>query len=306
VEGETRAIFFITTARSGTQWIHHVLDRLYGDSLVSEHEPIGYDYEPRRSLRNAEALREIRRRPSVDHHMAGIHQVLKTKNYVEVGFPSCAAAPMLIKEFGPKLKLVQLTRHPAKVAASLVTHQWFGRRRPEIASLVTPHPSDLGVGWPQFTNRWDDMSRFERGLYYWGEVHLYGREVEMTYPETPFCRIRFEDLVSDPAQQARLHEFMVDGPMPDWRAVADERIDSYHRKTLHAIKPSTAYRHPEIVTLAQEFGYSFDETPRSLLRERYVASSPRQIFAYGLAKAVRASVRVARHVTARRRNRAGN
>jgi len=104
--------FFITTARSGTQSLHAALQTVYSDLLVAEHEPIRYAYAPKQCLRDPAALAALRIKPVVRQHLDHIHEVLRHKSYVEVGFPAFATAPLLAEEFGTRLRLVQLVRHP--------------------------------------------------------------------------------------------------------------------------------------------------------------------------------------------------
>ena len=81
------ATFFITTARSGTQWLCETLQEVYPDLLVPEHEPIRYAYAPKRCLRNPAAFAALRVEPAVRQHFDRIHEVLRYKSYIEVGFP---------------------------------------------------------------------------------------------------------------------------------------------------------------------------------------------------------------------------
>ena len=56
---EPTVTFFITTARSGTQWTASTLNKVYSDLLLAEHEPLGYRYEPRKTLRDLGKLRAL-------------------------------------------------------------------------------------------------------------------------------------------------------------------------------------------------------------------------------------------------------
>ncbi len=165
------ATFFIATARSGTQWVCHSLRTVFGDLLAIEHEPIKYAYSPKRCLRNPSALATLRTYPMVRRHLDKIHRTLKDRPYVEVGFPAFAAAPLLLEEFGSHLRLVHLTRHPLRTAASIVIHRWFDpRERPDIMADVALTPTDHGVRLHHYAGRWPQMSPFEKALFNWTEV----------------------------------------------------------------------------------------------------------------------------------------
>lgn len=135
------ATFFITTARSGTQWLAHNLSVHYQNELRAAHEPIGYAYRPKVYLRARERLDELSALPAVRKHLDDIHRVLQTRSYIEVGFPAFAMAPLLVRELGAQLRLVQLVRNPVRIAASLVTHRWYQGTRDDTLSAdieVTP------------------------------------------------------------------------------------------------------------------------------------------------------------------------
>ena len=217
--------FFITTARSGTQSLHAALQTAYSDLLVAEHEPIRYAYAPKQCLRNPGALAALRIKPVVRQHLDHIHEVLRHKSYVEVGFPAFAAAPLLAEEFGRRLRLVQLVRHPVRVAASLVTHRWFDPgQRDDIQTNIVPAPTDPGVHFKHYRDRWPHMSPFEKALFYWSEVHLYGLEVRDAHPSVPFLPLTFEDLMAQTAAHERLAAFLNVPYRPEWSKALARRI----------------------------------------------------------------------------------
>ncbi|HMT98596.1 MAG TPA: hypothetical protein PKA33_04400 [Amaricoccus sp.] len=168
---------------------------------------------------------------------------------MEVGFPAYALAPLLRAEFGEKLRLVQLVRHPVKVAASLVTHGWYCEgAREDIAQAVAPTPADPGVTLKAYAPRWPAMAPFEKSLFYWYEVHRYGKEVESASPPGRFAR---------------------------FRAKTDEVID-----------PAAITRHPEILALAEELGYAPQDIDAAEFAARYVRS-PLERLRAGLGQARR-------------------
>jgi len=268
------ATFVITTARSGTQWLCKSLQAIFPDLLVAEHEPIGYACAPKRCLRDPAASAALRAEPVVQQHLNRIHDVLRHKSYIEVGFPAFAAAPLLAAEFGTRLRLVQLVRHPVRVAASIVTHRWFDpSQRDDIKADIALAPTDPGVRLLQhYCEQWPNMSPFEKALFYWAEVHLYGLEVRDELPAVPFLQLTFEDLLADSAARERLAAFLSVPYRPAWNDAPAIRIDEQRRVTMHTINPSEVHKHPEIVALAERFGYDVDDIRERLFRIRYRGS----------------------------------
>jgi hypothetical protein len=267
------AIFFVASARSGTQWLCHTLRTIYGDLLAVEHEPIGYAYAPKRYLRNPAACAELRQNPAVRQHLDSIHRTLKTKSYVEVGFPAFAAAPLLWAEFGERLRLVHLIRHPVRVAASIVTHRWFDPgHRARIQADIALVPTDPGVILRHYERRWAEMSAFEKGLFYWAEVHLYGLEIQDKFVPVPFLRIELESLLMHMESRARLAQFLGLPYRPEWNDAPNNKIDVYHRQTSTKIDSQETRSLPEIANLAARFGYDVDAITRSEIQHRYQCS----------------------------------
>jgi hypothetical protein len=272
-----KAVFFITTARSGTQWVASKFAEAYPDLLVVEHEPLKYQYEPRKHLRDIGRLRELVDRPDVRAHLNRIHRIIEERTYLEVGFPAFAMSPVLREEFGDRLRLVQLTRHPIRVATSIVTHHWFDGSRPDIQRDIVPTPTDPGSALAKYSSRWPQMSAFEKALCFWLEVHSFGIEQEALSPPGTFARFRFEQLLSDPDAQTRFCSFLELPPRIDWERAPAERIDRNQRHTSHRIDWSTAKRIPEIEQLASHLGYELDEVGEAELAARYVYSPVREL-----------------------------
>jgi hypothetical protein len=264
--------FFITTARSGTQWVHEALRYLYSDLLVTEHEPIRYSYSPKRCLRNPAAMAALRTDPIVRRHLDEIHRTTKERNYVEVGFPAFAAAPLLWEEFGERLRLVQLVRHPVRVAASIVTHRWFDPDpldRADLKEHVVLTPNDPGVRLGHYAERWAGMTAFEKALFYWTEVHLYGREVQDAFFSVPFLRVNFEDILAREETRRRFAQFLGVPYRSDWNDFPQRRVDRYHNQTYNAIDVRNIHGIPEARHLAADFGYDIDGIENGELQERY-------------------------------------
>ena len=273
--------FLVTTARSGTQWLAAALQEAFGDAVVVRHEPLGYRYHPKATLRNPPALRALARQPEVAAHFAEIHAIRAERPYLEVGFPAYTLAPVLRAEFGDALRLVQLTRHPVRVAGSLLTHGWYQPdRRADLAAEVAPEPSDAGVTLPHYAARWPGMTAFEKALYCWYQVHAYGREVEAEAPPGQFARFAFERLLDDAATRAAFAAHIGLDDRPGWRESPTRRVvDRFHRRTAQPIEAWRAAAHPEIVALAQALGYDMAQVDARALAARYRKSWPRRALA---------------------------
>ncbi len=263
--------FFITTARSGTQWLASKLGEGSGDRLRVEHEPVGYRYRPAANLRDPAALRRLQDDPVIAGHFRRIDDTLGGgRSYVEVGFPALALFPLLRERFGDRLRIVQLVRHPVRVAASLVTQRWYtDPGRPDVRATVALTPSSSGVLLRDYAERWSSMTAFERGLFYWYEVHAYGREVARMCSTDEFRLFRFLDLVGDASARDDLLGFL--GLPVSQAALSNpaERIDQFHRPTSESIDVSHIEDHPPVVALATALGYDVGAVPQDEIDDRH-------------------------------------
>jgi hypothetical protein len=272
-----RVVFFVTTARSGTQWAAAKLRDAYPELLVVEHEPLKYRYEPRTHIRDIGRLRRLAGRPDIRAHLDHIHDIAGERTYVEVGFPAFAMAPILREEFGDRLRIIQLTRHPVRVAASIVTHHWFDGTRPDIERCIVPTPLDPGSALHDYAGRWNQMSAFEKALCFWYEVHTFGVEQEAMSPPGTFARFQFERILTDPDVQSQFCDVLGLPPAMDWEQAPAERVDKNRHHTSQPIDWSAAEHLPEVRQLASELGYELDEVDQAELAHRYACTPFQQL-----------------------------
>jgi hypothetical protein len=175
-----------------------------------------------------------------------------------------------LEEFGERLRIIQLVRHPARVAASIVTHKWYvPGARADIEAAVALSPSDGGVHLREYQGRWNRMSEFEKALFFWAEVHLYGLEVEATFPAVPFARVGFEDLLSERDARAELARFLCVPYRPALDAAPSHREDRYRRQTVTRIDFDKVHSHPVVAGLARRFGYEVSSAAMQKFLSRY-------------------------------------
>jgi len=260
---------FVTTPRSGTQWVADAIGTAYPNEVTATHEAIGYAYAPRRFIRAYDRASEMAAIPEVRAHLDEIHALPDDHAYVEVGFPAYASIPLYVQEFGERLRIVQLVRHPALVAASMVTHRWYDAApRPELEDVELT-PADA-VFQRHYAARWDRLSQYEKCLFFWSEVHLLGWEYEHRYPEVPFHRVRFRDLIEEPQTHLRaLTDFIGLPYVESIVARVDDHVDRFSRQSSTRIETGQVRRHRLAVALAERFGYEDAAVDEGAARDRY-------------------------------------
>lgn len=246
---------FITTPRSGTQWTTQTLSDAFGSDAVVTHEPIGYAYATRKFMRAYDRTHALRWIPEVADHLAKIHNIADDKAYVEVGFPAIAAIPLFYEEFKERLRLVQLVRHPVRVATSMMSHSWYAD--PPRADLglmaLQPGPGSFQNGYVQ---RWPEMTQFEKCVFYWSEVHHHGLEISERFTGIRILRTRFEDIIGEPEVHLRELAGYLDAPFSDDMVDAVKVcVDRHASPRPRSIDASLVQDHELAVSLMDHFGY---------------------------------------------------
>jgi hypothetical protein len=267
-----RISLVLSTGRCGTQWLAASLAETYGDLAVVEHEPIGTAYESSNLLRRWDQFDHISRDSPLAARVQKIARILQAADYVETGNPLYGAIPTFIAAFPGRVRLIHVVRHPVTTAASIVTHDRFNRTGAdrEWMEAAMLDPARPGVRLPEYADRWEAMTDYEKSLFFWTEINLYGEELRSRYPSLPFIRIRFEDMM-DPASAA-LSEIVrfIGWPLrPGLRAATTTTVDRWHLTTDTNIDRRQIYGFPDALRLARDYGYDVDSVSDSDLERRY-------------------------------------
>ena len=258
------ATFFLSTGRCGTQWLARALAECRGPRARVEHEPLGDGYQWRRQLAGGNPPQ------AVERHLLSIEETLRTQDYIEAGCPGWSTLPWLKERLGERLRVVHLVRHPVTTALSWVSRGAYAE--PMLPGLpagrVLLLPDDPGVSYPEYLSSWSGLTRYEKCLWFWGEVHAFGLRLEQSL-EVPWLRLSFEELFRGDGGVC-LAEFIGDMPRDCLTDAVTKRTDRFHGFAVdHWVDPARIGEHAGIVETAQRLGYdplAFDE---AALRARY-------------------------------------
>ncbi|MBI3921180.1 MAG: sulfotransferase domain-containing protein [Armatimonadetes bacterium] len=266
-------VFFVSAGRSGTQWLAYNLRNAYGDLAEVTHEPLGVGYRPKEFLRMYEKLNDMLSIPEIASHFAYVAQVQDTgRDYIETGWPCYAAIPLFIEQFGADVKLVHLTRHPVPTAISLMTQNLYcpERRDDADARLAELEPSCSGMTQKSYGDLWNEVTFYEKCLFWWTEIHLYATELHDRYPDTAFIQLKMEDLLDgDPEELRELVSFLGLPFRESLSAGKGTAVDGHRYRTHHDFQWRQVFNHPLTVTLARRFGYDLERVDEEALDRRY-------------------------------------
>jgi hypothetical protein len=263
-------VAFLSTGRCGTQWLASGFGTNHPE-LEVEHEPIGALYKPRRYFRRYEDPAAMLAEPEIRNHFARLEAT--SRPYVETGWPMFAALPLFAQRFPNQLRVVHVTRHPVPCAISHLSHQSYAGswRRSPITRWGTLGPTDRNVFHPEYASRWKELSPYEKCLFFWTEVNLYGLEFPKRFPSVPFLRVRSEDLLAGDRSALEQMLNFLDLPWTDgWLEHTGKSVDKWHFHTDQEMDPTEVLRHQSTLHTAQEFGYDFSQLDTDELQARYI------------------------------------
>ena len=260
---------FLSTGRCGTQWLADALRDRHADRLDVEHEPIGPLYRPRLYFRRYDDPAAILAEEEVGRH---VERIDRSARYVETGWPVFAALPLLAERFGDRLRVVHLTRHPVPTALSHLAHNSYADspRDDAYTRLATLGPGDANVFQPEYADRWDELTPYEKCLFWWTEVNLFGLEFPERVAAVPFLRLKAESLLGGERDAlAALLDFM-ELPWDDgWLGATERRVDRWHHHTDQEVDPLKVNDHPRTVETARRLGYDVADLDLDALEARY-------------------------------------
>ncbi len=268
------ATFFLSTGRCGTQWCADALDKNYSDRVFAVHEPVHAGYFANK-LFNGEDINEPEYSELRDGHIARIDEIISKEyeegniHYIETGWPSYGAISYLLKRLQGRIRIVHISRHPITTASSMTTHNYYGEGRETmtISSLLSPF--DKNSAFPELKDLWEDLSTFQKCLYFWTEFNNYALQLEKK-TDAPWLRIKYEDLLGPENQQVEeLLDFL---DLPVRNSFFHSRrynVDLYNYKSDDRWNVSSWRKIPGIADVADELGYEIDDFDEQAIESRY-------------------------------------
>jgi hypothetical protein len=278
----------LSTGRSGTTYLAHVLSAAYGHDFDVFHEDIlEHQAKPRRYLWyfSEPDFAELRRDSDISRHLDRIATRSSVLPYTDVGFPCLPLVPLIIATFPGRVRLLHLVRDPISVSASMTT---LGQYDPEM-SLVShpgyaelPNPLETRCAHPEYAGRWMSMTAFEKGLWRWAEYNLLALTIHERHPELPYLKMSSDTLFTDadaPGQVAKFFGLPPRDmlPEPKFRNATNPNLTYYHpvgdewRRYVH---------YPYVLELAEQLGVPVRSERLEAEMKKYAAPSASQLRKY--------------------------
>jgi len=207
--------------------------------------------------------------PEIADHMAHIEERTTSRAYIELGWQSYAAIPLFVHRFGKRVAVIQLTRNPVSTAASLVTHRFYAgsSRNDAHTRLGLLDPWTPGVKLADYADRWARLSPYERCLFYWTEIYMYGEELSARLSGNDFLVARMEDVLSgDAAHLEALTSFLELPFRSELTRATDQVVDARKKRTDLKLDPTEVLDHPHTLGLAARLKYDVRSIDGKTLR----------------------------------------
>ncbi len=263
-----QALFVISTGRCGTQWLARALQSACGEAAEVTHEPLHSGYVPRKMLAAGDPAKLEQANASVIlAHVARIEEILRSRAYIECGYPLWSTLPYLLKRFAGRVRVVHLVRHPIPTAWSWLAQQAYCPPLARHLVMKEPlSPFDEGVHFTSYRDRWSELSPYEKALFYWLEVNSFASRMDQR-TDAPWLRIRFEELFSAVTLKTLLVFAGIDASS---EVHTPPPTDEHPYLAGHWSDPALIARHPDVIELAMALGYDALDFDAAKLRRRYV------------------------------------
>lgn len=265
------AVFFLTSAKTGTHWYEKNLNKHYGDLVHAVHEIDPTVYQPVNYYRCFNDIDKELENENIKNHIDFIKEVTKNKIYVETGFTNYAAIPLMIEQF-PNIKLVHIIRNPVDWLYSIVRSGYYHRPFKcvddyELYSMIRPsHPN--AIHKDKYLDEWSEYANYERFLFFWSELHTYFGELFYRYKfdyNKNFTFFQHESLLEDDDGNValkRLLNFLELPERPEF--FLDKKIKEGHNEDSKTVKfkrdlipdPQCMLRFDTVMALAKSFQYN--------------------------------------------------
>ncbi|MBT4935113.1 MAG: hypothetical protein HOL66_06140 [Rhodospirillaceae bacterium] len=276
------ATFFLSTGRCGTQWFAKAFDESYSDTVYSVHEPVHGGYFPR-NLFNGEDIEKSEYSDLRNNHIGRIEEIISTQyeegyiHYIETGWPAYGAIPYLLKRFKGRIQIVHITRHPILTALSMTTHNYYGTGRETITETSLLTPFDKKSAFPELMDLWEDLSQFEKCLYFWTELNNYALEIEKE-TTVPWLRLKFEDLMGpDSSHLEGLLDFLDLPHRGAFLNYRNQKVDLYNYRTDQRWNLSSWSKIPGVADISQKLGYSVEDFDMKSAKSRYYSRDGEEV-----------------------------
>ena len=265
----------VSPGRCGTVFLQKLFSRTYGDAGEFLHERLSahasqpatffrsYDESVQREMLNVDAIYE---------ETCRILESARQRPVVECGHYFISAVPLFHSLVPQALRVLTLHRHPVQSAGSHAIKGHYTINKSRMWAITPTHDR---VAYPEFADRWETMSAFEKELYRWLETTSYGLELPEKIPGLKWKVVTSREMFKSVDLQKDIAEFC-GLPQRELHTEATNKNETtdYNRETT-PIRDEwrKTLEHKEVVQLAESLGYDMSLPTIEKLVKSYQAPS---------------------------------
>ncbi|MFH5805528.1 hypothetical protein [Alienimonas sp. DA493] len=246
----------VSTGRCGTTYLAETFELSFPDATIAHeslHPNVAKPAVYHRAY-DARAFEPMLAEPGVRAVLNDWRDASERAPVFEAGWTMSALVPGLRQEYGDQLRALIVHRHPVQVAASFAVMGHYSLNKSPAWAITPFHDRVL---YPQFADRWDGMSPFERSLYRWLEITAYGLELPKRFPDLSTLTVTADEIFRSPETLDRIAEF---AGLPARKEIPQSPRKNVFRQNDVEVRPigdewERYDRHPEVVSLGRELGY---------------------------------------------------
>ena len=261
----------VSPGRSGTRFLYSTFLENFSDKGYVSHELLhpnvakpavfhrGYDKSTQ-----IEMLRDPR---ILDLTRFWLQQA-KQGPVVDFGFTMSSLIPAFYEKFGEQLRILVLHRHPISVAASFAIRGHYTQDKSPAWAISPMHARVL---YPQFKKHWDSLSRFEKCLFRWLEVTMYGLELSNIFPDVPYLIMPSDRIFKSDEALREVADFLGFPTTQQIKRSQDKNISEIQYLERWPVESEwRGYKKfPELIELAERLGYNMEENYVAEIIRRY-------------------------------------
>ena len=268
---ERPIVLTISPGRSGTKFLFNTFRENYSNEGEFLHELLDQgDSKPAIYHRcfDDHLLNQLSHEPAISRVVSDWSEKSAKKPIVEFGWTMSHLAPLIYREFGARLKVLNVVRHPIAQAASTAIQGAYKEYKSEDWAITPLHPQSR---FKSYSKTWNDMFVFEKCLFRWMEVVAYSEELKERFPEIQFMTVKSEDFFRSKKTIAEIADFM--GFENDRKIELSPKKNEIQLFNLERRPIGAEWKRydkfPELVKLAGTYGFDMSESFVEELISRY-------------------------------------
>lgn len=261
----------VSPGRCGTVFLQKLFSKSFGDRGVFLHEHLSaHAAQPALHHRCFDENSQLRMLAvdSIHDELCWLLAQTRERPVCEFGHYLIAAVPLLARLIPQSFRVLAVHRHPLQSAASHAIKGHYTINKSRTWAITPTHER---VAFPNYAQRWEQMTPYEKELFRWLEITSYALELPQRIPGLRFKLVSSQELFNSPVTQGEIMQFCGFAP-PQLQPAAEKANpttdynlemmgigDEWQRTTTHA----------EVMQLAESLGYDMSTAQLAQLIKPY-------------------------------------